>query len=850
MKHNYCLIAVLLLSIFSAKAGVNGSLEFIQNRGQWDGGFTYKTTTNKGDIFLLPDQFVYVLADDANIEKIEARHHGLLLDPQVLRYHEYRMYFEGATRPLISGSDSLASYYNYFLGSDKTHWQSGIHPCKNVDYKGVYNGIDMHISSSQGAMKYDFIVQPGANPSQIRLRFDGADDLTINEKGDLIIATSVGAVTELKPYAYQVENGQKIEVPCRYFLNGKTVTFSLPRGYSAARQLIIDPTVVFATFTGSTADNLAYTAAYDKHGNFYAAGIAHSAGFPASPGAFQVSFNGGTTATGIGYESDIAIFKFSSDGINRIWATYLGGSDNEAPHSLIVDSNDRLLVLGKTYSSNYPHTTGAFDTSYNGGADLVLTKFDSSCTGLDASTFLGGSSDDGVSYDAGEYMFGHIKYNFHDDTRSEVLMDDSENIYVAACTKSMNFPTTPNATRNGLYGSQDAVLCKLNSTLDTLLWSTYFGGYNYDAAYSLALDFQGKYIYVSGGTDGTGLSTTSGVIDTSYQGGRADGFIARFRNGGNYELQRATYIGTQGYDQCFGLQTDLNGNVYATGQTLGGHFPVTAGVYSNSGSSQFIMKLDSNLATNIFSTVYGSGDSLHTNITPTTFFVDSCENIYAVGWGGRIAGFLDSAIGNVGGMPITPNAIQTTTDSNDFYFIVLSQNAQSLLYGSYMGAYGGVVDHLDGGTSRFDKNCVLYQAVCGACGHGTFPTSPPNVWSLEDSSFNCNQVALKIAFNIAPVICGDTTTDTVINPNRVNSVAAKDFRCIITPNPNNGQFILSSSAPFNNAQLSIYNAIGQKILDRRVSGTMQQISLPPTPGIYFAEVRAGGMIWRQKIIVE
>lgn len=768
MEKRHLVYLLSFLFVYSAATGTPAMpIHFIENRGQWDGPFKYKVETGKGDVYFLPGQFVYVVGEYSNLDKMEDYHHGIIHGPQVLRFHEYRMTFEGANPVTIVGSKKQTTYYNYFLGKDSTKWKTGIHPYLALDYPELYKGIGMHVSSEDGSVKYEFAVAPGADVRQIRLHYEGADGLTVNRKGNLIIKTSVGDVEELKPYAYQYFNGERREVPCTYDLEGTQVRYLFPEGFDKSLAVVIDPTVVFATFTGSTADNFGYTATYDNAGNFYAGGLVSNfypnTTYPVTPGAFQLTFGGGNTNTGIHYPSDMGIMKFSADGTNRIWATYIGGTDNDQPHSMIVDANNNLIIAGRTYSTDFPVVAGCYDVTQNGAADIVVVKLNNTATALIGSTYVGGSGDDAVNYNGAEDTVGFLKYNYGDDARSEVIIDKASNVYVTASTKSTDFPVTANATQAILKGSQDAVVFKLSPTLTSMTWSTYLGGNNEDAGFVLTLDTGQTHLYVGGGTNSSNFPFTAGAWHSSYQGGNADGFVARFLNSGNYALQKATAVGTANYDQVYGLQIDGGNGVYAEGQSLGGQFPVTAGVYSNPNSSQFVMKLDSNLSTDVFSTVYGNGDPTHTNISPVAFLVDTCENIYISGWGGVLINGMLPTVGPCTNMPLTPDAAQSNTDGKDFYFIVLSKNALSLMYGTYMGSVNTPLgEHVDGGTSRFDRNGVVYQAICGACGHGNFPTQPPNVWSLADSSQNCNEIALKIAFHFGPVnavahINGDTS---------------------------------------------------------------------------------------------
>lgn len=774
--YKYICYLVLFLPVCS---NAQAPIEFIKNEGQWGKWFEYRATTRGADICLEKDGFRYILGDPDNVKKIDAYHHGQTTVSPILNFHVYKVTFEGSNTPTIVGEKQQRNYYNYFLGNDKTYWKSGIHPNLAIDYKELYKGIDMHVSSDRGTMVYEMMVKPGADAKQIKMDFAGPDRMEIKD-GNLIINTSVGQVMEMKPYAYQNINNVRTEVACAYHLKGNELTYSLPDGYDPSQLLVIDPTIVFCTFTGSTADNWGYTATYDAQGNFYAGGLVNTFSFggsyPFSPGAFQTTFGGGYPGASQGgqslttYAADIAIMKFNSTGTNRIYATYLGGSGNEHPHSMIVDNNNELIVAGRTRSNDFPITPNAYQTTNHGGWDIIVTKFNDSGTALIGSTYVGGTGDDGVNFDSTEQGYGQLKHNYGDDSRSEVQLDNAGNIYMAGCTNSSDFPTTANALSGTLKGPQDGVVIKLNDNLSSLLWSTYIGGSSWDAGYVLAFDSTQQHLYVAGGTNSSDFPVTAGSYQSTFQGDSADGFVLKFLNTAPYTLTAGTYVGTSGYDQVYGIQTDEENGVYVMGQSIGGTFPVTSGVYSVPNSSQFVMKMDANLATDVFSTVFGNGDGAHSNISPVAFLVDTCHNIYVSGWGGNL-GFLNQpTTGDCTGMPTTSNAIQTTTDGRDFYFIILSPNATSLLYATFYGRYSTDPfqgEHVDGGTSRFDKRGVIYEAICGNCAgsydglpgsgnQGVGGQDPPlpttsGVWAPIDQSQNCNEAALKIAFNIGPV---------------------------------------------------------------------------------------------------
>jgi gliding motility-associated-like protein len=736
------------------------SLEFVRNDGQWEGDFRYKARTANGDAYLGSQSFTYVIGASDNLQLQDEYKHGQKKEV-TLKYHTYRMSLEGAAgKPEIVASKEQSWYYNYFLGNKPENWHSEIHPALALDYKGVYPGVDMHFSSQSSNLKYEFVLEPGVDPAIVRLRFEGTDGLGIKDR-NLQIRTSVGTVEELRPVAYQYTNDGRREIACNYRVKDNIVSYSFPDGYDKSLPLVIDPVVVFATFTGATSDNWGFTATYDQSGNFYGGGTIASSGFPASTGAFQTTFGGGSTAFPA-IPGDMCFVKYNAAGTSIIWASYLGGSDLDQPHSMVVDPFNNLIVAGRSFSSNFPTTFGAYDPSYNGGGDIVITKFNATGTSLLGSTFVGGSGLDGANCFASELTFGSLKYNYGDDARSEVIIDNNQNIYVAGPSSSTNFPITSNAAQATKSGLQDAVFIKLNPTLTALTYSTFLGGSGDDAAYVLALNQSQTAVYVGGGTASPNFPATTGVWKSTYQSGPADGWIARFGNGANYPLQKLTFVGTGNYDQVYGLQTDLENSVYAMGQSLGGVFPVTTGVYSNPNSSQFIIKMDSMLTTNLASTVFGSGSSTTTNISPVAFLVDTCQNVYISGWGGHLnlTDSIPASVGTTTGMAVTPanipagSVLKSTTDGADFYFMALSKNLTSLLFGAFYGRSStnlGFGEHVDGGTSRFDKQGVIYQAICGGCGGGSSPPLPttPGSHSTTNGSTNCNLASLKIAFQLS-----------------------------------------------------------------------------------------------------
>ena len=771
-------ILLLLFACFvlnsSASNDAPSYLNYIKNNGQWNSKVLYQADFKGGRLFLERNGFTYLFYPQDGLTQLhphQKTNQGMqtsrgskLGDGMTLNFHAVRMEFIGsAANPNTEQVNKKTFYHNYYIGADSKKWASNVPISEGVIYNNLYNGISLKTFSTNNNVRYDFTVNPSADASLIKMKFTGQNNLYIkNDK--LIIGTNVGEIAQDVPYTYQEEDGKQIKVDCKYVVKESIVSIEITGNYNHTKPLIIDPTLVFATFTGSTADNWGMSASYDNQGNGYTAGVCFGVGYPTTTGAFQATFAGGIVNSTYQYMGfDIVTSKFDATGSNLLFSTYLGGSDNEQPQSIIVDNNSNLLIYGRSYSTNFPVTAGAYDVSLNGGADIIITKFNANGTALLASTFVGGSGDDGVNYSGNEATLGSLKYNYADDGRGDIILDNNNNVYIASCTQSTNFPvTTGCAQHTNAGGLQDGCVFKLNSTLSSMVWGTYLGGSANDAAYNLAVD-NANSVYVTGGTESTNFPTTTGALHTTY-GGNIDGFLTHISSAGNSILQ-STYIGTSGYDQSYFVQLDGHNNVYIYGQTSG-NYPITAGVYSNPNSGQFIHEFNSTLSTTIFSTEFGTGQGAP-DIAPSAFLVDKCNNIYTSGWGGALGGY-NNFSSTTNGLPVTANAFQPTTDGMDFYFMVLQPGASSLWYATFFGGDHGSEEHVDGGTSRYDKSGVIYQAICEGCAvnpatsyvvNQDMPTTP-GAWSTTDKSFNCNNALVKFNFNLL-----QTVASLAITPN-------------------------------------------------------------------------------------
>lgn len=732
-------------------AGVKSN--FIENKGQWDSRVKFKAELPYGALFLESNCLTYTFLHDKAVERLlnfkYREDKNPLSNPVPGPYVPacaYKVRFLGAkANPLITPSLPYPEYQNYFLGHDPSHWSSRVNQYNYVTYKELYDGVDLQVKQEAGRLKYNFYLKPGADPSAIKLSYEGIGKLRVKDD-KLLIITSVNRIEELAPLAWQVDGeGNKKEVVCKFHVEDNTVTFRFQGKTDRSSSLVIDPILVFSSYTGSPVDNWGYTATYDNDGFLYTGGSAFMIGYPTITGSFQVNYGGGS--------SDIVISKFDTTGSFMVYSTYIGGSGSEVPTSLIVNNNNELLVLGTTGSDDFPVTGQSYDQvfhggtaysltniiHYNAGSDLVISKLSADGTSMLASTYFGGSGNDGLNTPP------PLRHNYADDARGEIKLDKYQNVYVCSSTQSSDLPVTTGAYQGSLHGAQDACVVKFDPTLTYVLWDTYLGGSGAEAGYSIIIDDSSR-IYVAGGTTSTDFPVTAGTIQQVYHDGGCDGFISCL-NSNATSLIYSTYLGSTAYDQVYFIDKDKQGNIYVLGQTsASGSTFIFNAAWSMPSGGQFITKLHPDLSNVIFSTTFGTGNG-GPDISPTAFMVDNCNYIYVSGWGGAsLNGF-----GGTSGLPVTPNAFQTTTDGKDYYFLVMEGDASGLVYATFFGGPQSA-EHVDGGTSRFDKKGRIYQSVCAGCGsYDDFPTTT-GAWSRINGSTNCNNGVIKFDFKIPLVI--------------------------------------------------------------------------------------------------
>lgn len=496
MKHlylNFLIFSVIACSNLFAQSNIR----FIENKGQWENPFLYKANLGGGSLFIEKNAFTY---NFYNANEYQFHHLNVGMNKtsrnseKQLRFHAFKVNFLNINSSVkISSTIPYPEYYNYFLGSDKNRWKSKVKAYQKINYNELYPNINLEIYSVGNALKYDVIVNSGGKVNNVQLSYKGVDKIELDENGNLLIITSVNQLTEQKPYAYQLIEGKKVEIPSKFVLKDNIVSFKLLKSYNKKIPLIIDPVLIFSSYSGSFADNFGMSATYGTDGSLFAGGTVFNVGYPVTLGAFDPSFNG-FPATGI---TDVAISRYDSTGTSLIYSTYLGGVQAETVHSMITNDNNELYLYGVTSSIDFPVLSNAYDTTFNGGkqlrfvnngtffnagTDIYVAKLNASGTSLLGGTYIGGTNNDGVNHsNDSTFVFGiwspkydSLQNNYSDQYRGEIFLDKNNDCYIASSTRSSDFPIV-NGFDNTLGGKQDGIVFKLDNNLTTLKWSSYLG---------------------------------------------------------------------------------------------------------------------------------------------------------------------------------------------------------------------------------------------------------------------------------------------------------------------------------------------------------------------------------------
>jgi Bacterial Ig-like domain (group 3)/Beta-propeller repeat len=660
----------------------------------------------------------------------------------------------------VVGLDKLPGISNYFIGNDPSRWHTNIPNYSKVEYQNVYPGINLVYYGNQQQLEYDYQLAPGADPSSIRFAVQGADSLSIDAKDNLILHTAIGDVLEHAPVIYQQVAGKQQPVTGQFVLLGNNEVGFQVRPYDANLPLTIDPVLSYSTYLGGHSYDYGYGVAVDGSGNAYVAGWTESTNFPTTSGAFQTSnasaygysngfvtklnasgtgvvystylggsYSGGCFAiavdnsgnayvtgataynfpttsgafqTGFGGggsapDTDAFVTKLNASGTALVYSTYLGANANDDGYGIAVDGSGNAYITGGTSSSNFPTTSGAFQTIFGGSGqnniDSFVTKLNAGGSDLIYSTYLGGSSAD--------YSNG-------------IALDGSGNAYVTGFTASTDFPTTSGAFQT-VSGGYDAFVTKLNADGTALVYSTYLGGIGfYNRGYGIALDSSGN-AYVTGGTSTTTFPTTSGAFQTVIGGsGQSDAFVTKLNASGT-ALIYSTYLGGNNGDVGYGIAVDGSGNAYVTGITNSTNFPTTSGAFQTifgGTADAFVTKLNATGSALAYSTYLGGNANDYGN----GIAVDASGNAYVTGY--TLSNNFPTTSGafqTVFGGGSYPDAFVTMLNFPATATVTVSSSSPTSTYGeavsftATVAANGGgptpsgtVLFFIDGSTTSFD----------------------------------------------------------------------------------------------------------------------------------------------------
>ena len=331
-----------------------------------------------------PARLPLVFEPIAGEEGFVGKTHGFAvhLTPSGAAIQTVRLRFPNANaHPALEGAGQLPSRTNYLLGGVASRWRVGAPQYSAVRYREIYPGIDLVFHGASGTLEYDFVVNSGADPSRIRLAFDGARGVSIDAAGDLVLRTATGELRSHRPLVYQ--EGPRREIAGNYVVHGHEARFRLA-AFDRTRPLVIDPILTYATYFGGGESDEANAIAVDRDGNAYVAGVTRSTGLPATAGAVQGASRGGF---------DAFVLKLSASGA-LVWLTYLGGAGTDSATAIAVDAAGNPYVAGFTSSANFPVTAGVFQAANRGGQNVFVAKLNAAGTALVYSTLVGGGGTD------------------------------------------------------------------------------------------------------------------------------------------------------------------------------------------------------------------------------------------------------------------------------------------------------------------------------------------------------------------------------------------------------------------------------------------------------------------------
>lgn len=540
-------------------------LFFVENQGQAPADVRFHAEAVGHTVLFLPDALVF------------RRTMPETTPSQVVVRFE-----NAAPEAALDGINPQRTRVHFYRGDDPNDWHTDPPVFEGVRYHDLYPGIDLIYRGKAGRLKSDFVVAPGADPAQIRLRYQETDTPYIRDDGALVLGMANGTLVETAPIAFQEKAGRQVPVEAHYAVHADgTVGFALD-AYDATLPLIIDPELLFETTVGGSNQDIANAITYAPDGTLIIAGQTLSNDFP-----LINAYDNTLGANG----ADMFIMKINPDTGEVLFATFLGGdtpvlgfsSATDEATGLAVDDDGILYLLGETTASDFP-TINPIQADHAGAFDLIVARLTPDGT-LDFATYLGG-----IGFD-----------------QSSKLALSGETIWITGTVEFAQggFPTVNPLQNPG--GFNDALVARLEATGDAyvLTFSTPLGGENNDRGEGIAVDGDGNVI-VGGSTGSPDFPTVNAVQPTL--GGNTDGFLTKLASDAS-ALLFSTFLGGNGFDNVADVAVDAAGNIAVGGSTTSPDFPTLNPPQASLLGDQdaFVSLLDPGGAL-AFSTFWGGSD--------------------------------------------------------------------------------------------------------------------------------------------------------------------------------------------------------------------------------------------------
>lgn len=560
--------------------------------------------------------------------------------------------------PAILGENLQPTKVNYFIGNDRSKWRTNVATYGQVRYKNLYPGIDLVYYGNHRQVEYDFDVAPGADASKIQFDIKGADNLSVDNNGDLVLKKGTGELHFQAPVVYQQSEGKRTKVGGSYAVSGAgRVSFTVAP-HDSSKALVIDPVLVYSTFLGGRSYDEATGIAVDSVGNAFVTGETGSPDFP-------LATIGSLNST----QNRVFLVKLNVSGTTLLWADYIcGTSGNDYPQGVAVDSQGNPYIMGSASSSDFP-TVNPFQASPSGGGDGFLTKVSADGSALLYSTYMGGSNWD--------YPI-------------TIAVDSFGQASIAGYTSSLDYPVQnafqPTVSTNQ-YNYQFSFVSKFSASGSSLIFSTYLSGTQSSCYYGcnpyseingIAVDPNGN-VYVTGQTDTLDFPVSSGAYLTTNPSNTNSwnntGFIASLTPSG--ALNYSTYFGGTNYTYIYGIAVDANGSAYVTGQApADGSFPITSTSICDPSASNcnsaFVAKLLPDGSGLVYSTFLGPNNGTQGQ----RIKVDANGNAFVLGYFGNQSYSFT-------------NPIETSNNSGGVLIDEIDPNGATELFSTFLGGSEG-----------------------------------------------------------------------------------------------------------------------------------------------------------------